>query len=86
VLGNTVDTCGQAADDTYAGIEIRSDRANVQLNTIRHGGGANQHQYGLRINSGSDNIATNNDLLLSGRSASFSNEGSATIVAAGNRT
>ncbi len=80
VNGNLIDTCGQATDDTYDGIRVVGDRNNVQDNTVRHGGGATQFKNGIQV-SGSgaaDNLIANNDLLNSGRTASFADTGTTT--------
>jgi hypothetical protein len=91
VAANLVHQCGQAADNTYAGIRIgdagfsATNRCSVQGNTVRHGGGAVQHRYGIRVENGTDNFITNNDLKDSGRTASFSDAATGTVTAAGNR-
>lgn len=89
VNGNLCSRNSQQTDDTYDGIKIdaNSDGNNVQTNTVRHGGGAKQHKYGINIaNANCDNnLCTNNDLLTSGKTASLNDTGTGTITIAGNR-
>lgn len=79
---------GQATDNTYAGIKLDGDsnRNNVQGNTVRYAG-ANHTAYGIRIDDATcdDNYVSNNDLLNSGDTANYSDAGTGTINAAGNR-
>jgi len=78
VVGNS-----QALDNTYDGIIIdnNSDYNNVQGNTVRHAGGANQHRYGIRINNANcdGNLVIDNDLYQAGRTLDYSDAGTLTI-------
>lgn len=74
-----------SAADTYDGINLQSnsDNNSVQGNVVR----GTSHRYGIRIeDSFSDNnLVTNNDLLNSGTSGSFNDNGTGTVTTAGNR-
>ncbi|KXA93022.1 hypothetical protein AKJ64_01595 [candidate division MSBL1 archaeon SCGC-AAA259E17] len=83
VTGNASIGNSQAADDTYAGIYTSGaapDYNLIQGNLVRHDGGANQHNYGVDITSGTGNLVTNNDLYRSGRTASVRDTGGGTII------
>jgi len=79
----------QAADNVSSGIFVgsNSDDNNIQLATVRHLGGANQHKHGIEINDGASgtNLVTNNDLKNSGRTQALFDNGGGTITTAGNR-
>ena len=83
VTGNTVVGTSQDTDNTYDGISatINSDYNNIQGNTVRHAGGANQHRYGIRINAADcdGNLVIDNDLYLAGRTLDYSDAGTGTI-------
>lgn len=89
IQGNNSYGNSTSADNTYDGIFIgsNSDDNNVQGNTVRHLGGANQHKYGLEVNDAASgiNLVTNNDLKNSGRTSSFFDNGGGTVTTAGNR-
>lgn len=88
VSNNLVTRWGQQANITYDGINLTSaDRNNVQGNTVRHGGTANRHRYGINVSNAAsdDNLVTNNDLLNSATTGSLNNAGTGTVTAAGNR-
>lgn len=89
VCQNTCIANGQKTDNTYSNIiiDLDSNYNNVQLNVCRHGGGGNQSKYGILIgNANCDgNIATNNDLYLSGKTGTLGNVGTGTVTIAGNR-
>jgi hypothetical protein len=90
VYANSVVGCGQDGDNLYYGILLGGGgvgltKVSVQANTVRHGGGANRHRYGIGVGSGVDAFVTNNDLKDSGRTGSFNDAGTGTITAAGNR-
>jgi parallel beta-helix repeat protein len=78
VVGNSQDT-----DNTYSGIYLEggSNYNNIQVNTVRHAGGAKQHLYGIEIadNTCTGNLVIDNDLYLAGRTADYSNAGTGTI-------
>jgi hypothetical protein len=78
VYGNS-----QTADNIYDGIFIDSgnDYNNIQGNTVRHAGGANQHRYGIRIDMATcdGNLVINNDLFLAGKTADYSDAGTDTV-------
>jgi len=90
VSGNLVTGNSQSTDDTYMGIQIvgNSDYNSVQDNLVRHLGGAKQHKYGIDIQDATcdDNLVTNNDIALSGKTASLNDGGTGTVTVAGNRT
>lgn len=90
INGNESYGNGQATDDTYSGIrfESNSDDNNVQGNIVRHGGGSNQHKYGIEINdtASGTNLVTNNDLKNAGRTSNLYDNGTSTSTTAGNRT
>jgi parallel beta-helix repeat protein len=86
VAGNTIYGNSQTTDNTYNGIRFtNSANPMVDSNTIRHGGGAAQHQYGILIQSTTDGVVRNNDCYLSGRTANISDAGTRTEVI-GNKT
>lgn len=84
IVGNLVSGGSQTTDDTDDGILVEGDRNNVQGNTVRHGGGAKQHKNGINVSGAgaADNLVANNDLLNSGRTASFADTGTDTRIAA----
>lgn len=86
VTGNQILGCSQTTNNTYNGIEIRGDLCNVQMNTVRHMGGANQHKYGLQVITGAtSNLVTNNDLSAAGSTGNFNDSGTTTVTTAANR-
>ncbi|PPE71807.1 hypothetical protein C3942_21670 [Solimonas fluminis] len=83
VSGNYVYACGQGADNTHDGIFVdASDRVTVRGNTVRHGGGAAQHRWGIRINSGATASVWNNDVTTAGRSGNIADAGGSTEIRA----
>ncbi len=81
IVGNVIVGNGQGTDDTFDGILINGgDQNNIQANTIRHNAGANQHKNGINISGAGSvsNLVANNDLLNSGRTASFVDTGTTT--------
>jgi len=83
ISSNTVEGNSQAADNTYDGIFVynNSDYNNIQGNTVRHAGGANQHRYGINISAADcdGSLVINNDLYLAGRTADYNDAGTGTI-------
>lgn len=59
--------------------------SNIQGNICRRGINENKPSYGIHLGSGSNNIVTNNDLLLSGTLGGFLDQGTNTRTTAGNR-
>ncbi len=92
VTGNNIMASGQINNPDWGNSGIRlfweSSRNNVQHNTIRRGDGSMKPAYGIWIKSADcdRNLVTNNDLYLSGTTASLKNDGSNTVTTAGNRT
>jgi parallel beta-helix repeat protein len=92
VTGNSITSSGQKTNPDWGNSGIRvfweSSRNNIQHNTIRRGDGTMKPAYGIWIQSADcdRNLVTNNDLYLSGTTASLKNDGSNTVVTAGNRT
>ena len=89
ILNNLVYENSQTANNTYSGINISSGNYNnIQTNIIRYGNLTNKHKYGINISSSASctgNIATNNDLYLSGSTSSLNDIGTGTITTSGNR-
>lgn len=78
VHDNYVLSCGQAADNTYAGIYVNGARNSIQGNYVRHDNLANQHAYGIEVRGSltrEDNLIANNDLLDAGRTAAIQDGG-----------
>jgi len=92
VTGNNIVSSGQITNPDWGGSGIRvfweSSRNNIQHNTIRRGSLSMKPAYGIWIQSADcdRNLVTNNDLYLSGTTTSLKNDGSNTVVTAGNRT
>ena len=92
VTGNNIVSSGQKYNPDWGGSGIRvfweSSRNNIQHNTIRRGSLSMKPAYGIWIQSADcdRNLVTNNDLYLSGTTKSLKNDGSNTVVTAGNRT
>jgi parallel beta-helix repeat protein len=90
VVGNNVSENSQQTDNTADGIQIAAtcDSNTVHSNTVRRVSGSLRHRYGIRIDNANcdTNFVTNNDLLTSGQTASFSDVGTGTVTAAANRT
>lgn len=88
ISNNVIFNVGRQTNNTYDGILIEgsSSLLTVQGNQIRRGTG-NAPRYGINVSGAGciDNMATNNDLLNSGVTASFNDTGVRTITAAGNR-
>lgn len=82
---NKIHFGGWGTTDTYAGIFVDGDsnENSIQGNHIR----STDFKYGIRIDNSTcdDNLVTNNDLLNSAVTASFSDAGTGTITTAGNR-
>ena len=58
----------QTTDSAHDGIYIiNSLNPIIENNTVRHGGGAKQHRYGINLNTCTDATVKNNDLITSGR-------------------
>ncbi len=72
---------GDSSSDNI-NIDSTSDRNSVQGNVCRKG--AASTRYGIRV-EGTDNLVTNNDLLTGGATGNFSDTGTGTVTAAGNR-
>lgn len=89
VVGNFALANSRGVNDTYSQIIIDADANdnNVQGNKCKKGPAGNQAKYGLRVNSADcdDNLVTNNDVKGSAVTAAFSDAGTGTITAAGNR-
>jgi parallel beta-helix repeat protein len=91
IINNIVVGNGTATNNTYDNIVIfGASNANIiQGNMARKTAAGNQAYYGLRISSGAntpdDNVCTNNDLLNSGVSGNFLDQGTNTVTTAGNR-
>lgn len=89
VTGNTCLENSQAANATYDNIYIGgdSDYNNVQANTCRAGILTNKPRYGIYIGTADcdGNLVTNNDLYQGGATGAFSDAGTGTVTAAGNR-
>jgi hypothetical protein len=68
-----IETNSQDVDDTYEGIHVNGTTNTVLAgNTIRHGGGAKQHKYGIGVVTGSAAsglFVYGNDLRTSGRTS-----------------
>lgn len=81
-------------DDTYSGILLDGDTNNcaIQGALIRRAASGNAPKYGIRVDDATcdNNFIVNNDLLNSAKSggtgAAFSDAGTGTVTAAGNRT
>jgi len=92
VTGNNIVSSGQITNPDWGNSGIRvfweSSRNNIQHNTIRRGSLSMKPAYGIWIQSADcdRNLVTNNDLYLSGTTTSLKNDGSNTVVTAGNRT
>lgn len=92
VTGNNIMASGQKYNPDWGGSGIRMlmecSRNNLQHNTVRRGDGSMKPAYGIWIQSADcdRNLVTNNDLYLSGTTASLKNDGSNTVTTAGNRT
>lgn len=82
IASNTIIGNSQTTDNTYDGIFLSTDGDynNIHGNTVRHAGGANQHRYGIRIDTADcdGNLVQDNDLYLAGRTANFSDAGTDT--------
>jgi parallel beta-helix repeat protein len=91
VTGNNITSSGQKTNPDWGNSGIRvfreSSRNNIQHNTIRRGSLSMKPAYGIWIQSADcdRNLVTNNDLYLSGTTTSLKNDGSNTVVTAGNR-
>ena len=91
VAGNSITSSGQKTNPDWGNSGIRvhwaSSRNNIQHNTIRRGNLQLKPAYGVWIQSADcdRNMVTNNDLYLSGATASLKNDGTNTVTAAGNR-
>lgn len=86
IQGNLIANPGRLTANTYDGIRLNGGtRANVQGNVVS-GSSAPRPRYGIRVDSGTTNAyVSNNDLLGAGQTASFSDAGTTTQTAAGNR-
>jgi parallel beta-helix repeat protein len=81
VSGNYVDSAGQTADDTYDGIYIdgNSDRNKITENIVRYDP-TTKTRYGVNISAATcdENLVDGNDLLNSGATAEYNNDGTNT--------
>lgn len=81
--GNTIYQCGQLTDNTYDAIIILGGSSNcaVRGNTIRHGGGAAQHRFGIRVNTSdcTGTIVADNDLRNAGKTGPYFDGGVGTL-------
>jgi hypothetical protein len=87
IQGNVISVVSTQTTNTYDGIQVVTGlENNIQGNTIRKASAGVQNRYGIRIEAGATStFVTNNDLLTSGFTGSFSNAGVGTVTVAGNR-
>ena len=89
IVGNSVKAAGRGTTGTYSGIRLdaNSDSNHVHGNTVRQAASGNLQKYGLRIEAATcdTNKVTDNDLLSSGSTSSYSDAGTGTITTSGNR-
>jgi len=88
ISGNVITGAGTRSDDSHNGITIfLSSRNNIQDNIIRFGQHVNKPKYGIAITDwvSEYNLVTNNDLMNSGKSGGFYDNGTYTETTAGNR-
>lgn len=86
VSANLVASNSTSANNTYSGIFLSGNRVSAQQNLVRRGAGANRHQYGIFLSSGTGGFIVSNDLLESGVTSSLQDSGTGTNTTPGNKT